>query len=446
MKTSIIIRTKNEERWIAACLSKVFAQTCKNFEVIVVDNCSTDRTLIRAKEFPVKIATIDKFLPGKAINVGINQSDGDYIVVLSGHCIPVSNEWLENLIAPLENENVAGVYGRQEPFSFSSDADKRDLIIAFGLDRRIQTKDPFFHNANSAIRRDVLDKYPFDEHVTNIEDRIWARNVLGQGYQIWYEPSASVYHWHGIHHGRDIDRAKSVVSVLENTKLPHEDDSQRSPTVLAIIPCKLGEESGHILKCVGRTIQQLKSVPHLTKIVAATDSNEIAAFARECGALAPFVRPPELSEAYVDILEIAAYTLGKFEEAGEHYDYAAIFDPFYVLRLPETIDRLIYESLSGNYDSVYAAERQTKSIWKGVDGRFEPIRSLDEVLMPTILKDSEDMVLHVGYCSVIKAENVRLHSPFVGKVTLSPVDNVLELISVKTSEDFKVLQGINSFD
>ena len=44
-KVSIIIRTKNEERWIGRCLESIFKQNYKNFEVIIVDNESTDKTL-----------------------------------------------------------------------------------------------------------------------------------------------------------------------------------------------------------------------------------------------------------------------------------------------------------------------------------------------------------------------------------------------------------------
>ena len=61
---SIIIRTKNEERWISACLRAVFGQTYNNIEVIIVDNKSSDRTVCRAKEFSVKIISIERFFPG----------------------------------------------------------------------------------------------------------------------------------------------------------------------------------------------------------------------------------------------------------------------------------------------------------------------------------------------------------------------------------------------
>ena len=71
---SIIIRTKNEENWISICLDKIFKQNYKNFEVIIVDNNSTDKTVKRALEYKVKIVKIIKFFPGKAINLGIKKS------------------------------------------------------------------------------------------------------------------------------------------------------------------------------------------------------------------------------------------------------------------------------------------------------------------------------------------------------------------------------------
>ena len=152
-KVSIIIRTKNEERWISSCLKSIFGQTHKDFEVILVDNNSTDQTVNKAKAYPIKVLTIKDFYPGRAINLGVSESRGEIIIILSGHCIPVTDKWLENLIKDLDDPEVAGVYGRQQPMSFSSDNDKRDLVTVFGLDKKIQKKDPFFHNANSAVRK-----------------------------------------------------------------------------------------------------------------------------------------------------------------------------------------------------------------------------------------------------------------------------------------------------
>src|SRR3972149_4181520 len=93
-------------------------------------------------------------------------------------------------------KGVAIQYGGKDGLAFTQDADKRDLSIIFGLDRRVQRKDSFFHNANSMIRKSLWEEVPFDETVTNIEDRIWAEKMLQRGYRIVYEPEASGYHFH----------------------------------------------------------------------------------------------------------------------------------------------------------------------------------------------------------------------------------------------------------
>ena len=51
---SIIIRSKNEEKWIEHCLTAVHAQEFSDFEVILVDNNSSDNTLNIANRFPIK--------------------------------------------------------------------------------------------------------------------------------------------------------------------------------------------------------------------------------------------------------------------------------------------------------------------------------------------------------------------------------------------------------
>ena len=53
-KVSIIIRTKNEDNWIESCLKAIETQNYKNYEILIVDNNSTDRTLEIAKNIRQK--------------------------------------------------------------------------------------------------------------------------------------------------------------------------------------------------------------------------------------------------------------------------------------------------------------------------------------------------------------------------------------------------------
>ena len=109
---SIIIRTKNEERWISSCLKAIEKQLYDNYEIIIVDNESSDSTLKRSKGFIIeKIISISDYLPGKALNEGIKKASGKYIVCLSAHCIPVNDNWLGNLVQALEQDEDEGQGG-----------------------------------------------------------------------------------------------------------------------------------------------------------------------------------------------------------------------------------------------------------------------------------------------------------------------------------------------
>lgn len=285
IEISIIVRTFNEEFWIARCLREIFNQDFDSFEVILVDNNSTDDTVAVAKRYPIStVVNIDKFIPGKALNDGIRASTGNYIVCISAHCIPNDRHWLKNLYNNLsKNKKIAGVYGRQLPLSYTSDADMRDLSITFGQDKKIQIKDYFFHNANSMIPRDIWNKFPFDETATNIEDRIWAKSVIDAGYQIIYEPSASVFHYHGLHqHGNSSIRAKGIATILNelDTDIINDFPDFLKPenivTSSVLLVNKGINENSLEFKLLFDAIRDLKKVSYINEIFVASYDESIA--------------------------------------------------------------------------------------------------------------------------------------------------------------------------
>lgn len=216
-RISIIIRTKNEAKWLGRCLRATTLQDYPYKEIVVVDNASTDETPEILERFDCRTVHISvrEFTFGRAINWGIQASTGDLLVCLSAHCIPVHNKWLDRLLVNFNQPDVAAVYGRQEPLPDSHPFDKRDLWNVFSIDRKVQTKDSFFHNANAMLRHDIWERIPFDERLNGVEDRDWAKKVIENGFRIVYEPSASVYHHHGIHQTMDVVRAERVVRMIE---------------------------------------------------------------------------------------------------------------------------------------------------------------------------------------------------------------------------------------
>jgi glycosyltransferase involved in cell wall biosynthesis len=108
-KISVIIPVKNEEDKIERCLEAVFNQTAQLFEVIVVDGHSTDKTVEKARKFPVKVIYEDYGTVGGARQVGVENANGDFIAFTDADCIPERN-WIENLVKKFDDD-IVGVGG-----------------------------------------------------------------------------------------------------------------------------------------------------------------------------------------------------------------------------------------------------------------------------------------------------------------------------------------------
>ena len=110
MKVSIVIPAHNEESVIADTLRAVLAQRHPNYEVIVVDNASNDRTAEIASRFPVKVIRENRKGLLWARECGRQASTGEIIANIDADCLP-DPDWLERGINDLEASHVAAVTG-----------------------------------------------------------------------------------------------------------------------------------------------------------------------------------------------------------------------------------------------------------------------------------------------------------------------------------------------
>ena len=433
-RCSIIIRSRNEERWIGLCLKGVFSQEYPNFEVILVDNASDDKTLEKAKAFGLEtVLSIESYRAGMALNFGIEAATGEYIVCLSAHCIPANNYWLGNLVSALEEDSTcAGVYGRQEPMSFSSKADKRDLSVVFGLDRKVQRKDNFFHNANSIIRRSCWNEVPFDSKISNIEDRMWAQQMLSRGYFLLYEPSASVFHYHGIHQDGDEERLKNVVNIIETQDKTYRAGrvSPDSMAIAAIIPVR-----GESVEIGGRpllahTIEAALASEYIDKVIVSTDNEFNVSVATEMGVDCPITRPKELSEAHVNLDMVQQYTLEELEGKGYIPDLVVHLEETFPFRPNGLIDQMLLELLEQGYDTVIAGKREKGFLWQQApDLSFKQLDSGD---VPGQFKEKTYIGLH-GLCCITYPQFIRAGSLVGNNIGIHEVDYPLSAIEVSRS-------------
>ena len=127
---SIVIVNFNGDGFLLECLESVFIQTHRNFEVILVDNNSTDGSVSSVtKRYPEIKIIKNKFNYGYAggANIGIKNSRGDYVVVLNTDVV-VSENWLENLARTMENDGAIGACS-----SFLLSSVNRNIIDTLGI-------------------------------------------------------------------------------------------------------------------------------------------------------------------------------------------------------------------------------------------------------------------------------------------------------------------------
>lgn len=200
IKASVVIRVKNEGESIGGVLDAVLEQEFDGeFEIIVIDSGSTDNTIAEASKRDCAILKIppEKFSWGYSLNLGADNSNGDFVVYLSGHCFPANHQWLKNLTSAFSDEKIAAVYGRQAPNPDAQDIlEGIELVYLWFPDDKAKLKEPGFSNASCAIRKSALKQFRFDENLLSLEDGEWAERIKAAGYKIEYSPESVVYHSH----------------------------------------------------------------------------------------------------------------------------------------------------------------------------------------------------------------------------------------------------------
>lgn len=198
-ETSVVIRAFNEERWLPEVFAALRMQRYRDFEVLLVDSGSVDRTRDIAAENGARIIRLrtEDFTFGHSLNVGLSESRGRLAAIVSAHAIPATEDWLEKLIAPLRKPEVAMVYGGQRGHSISKFSELRDFERIFPDHALpVDATNPFANNANSAIRKDLWERHAFDEGLPGLEDIEWAIHWSHRDQQVVYVPDATVIHVH----------------------------------------------------------------------------------------------------------------------------------------------------------------------------------------------------------------------------------------------------------
>jgi glycosyltransferase involved in cell wall biosynthesis len=200
MLASIIIRTLNEEKHLDDILSVIEEQDTDglDYEVIIVDSGSEDNTLQIAASHGCTILHItrEEFSFGRSLNIGCAAAAGEFLVMISGHCVPTNDKWLQILCQPLMQDTASYSYSRQIGGSGSHYSECRIFAKYFPEYSQIPQDGFYCNNASSALKRSAWAKHKFNEELTGLEDMELAQRLVNDGDKIAYVAEASIYHYH----------------------------------------------------------------------------------------------------------------------------------------------------------------------------------------------------------------------------------------------------------
>jgi glycosyltransferase involved in cell wall biosynthesis len=106
VKFSIIIPNYNKEEYVEETLNSIFNQTYKNFEVIVIDDASSDNSLEIIKKYDCIVLHTNRARAGGARNKGLDHATGDYIIFLDSDDYFTDNTVLERLNNLINGEDM----------------------------------------------------------------------------------------------------------------------------------------------------------------------------------------------------------------------------------------------------------------------------------------------------------------------------------------------------
>lgn len=194
---SVIVPCFNAARKLPTLLTALKVQTYPSdaYEVIVVDDGSTDATAAVARSHGVRVLSQVNGGSYKARNTGVRQCRGEIIAFTDDDCSP-EPDWLSEGVKALQ-EADADLAGGRMCFDFSN---PKSVVELYDFNFHLKQEFYIFKmgwavTANLFVRKHVIEAVDgFNEMTRSGADRVFGRTATGAGFKLTYAPKAIVRH------------------------------------------------------------------------------------------------------------------------------------------------------------------------------------------------------------------------------------------------------------
>lgn len=202
-KISIVVPVYNAEKTLIKCIESILRLDCNDYEIIFVDDGSTDNSKNIINSFAERHEEIRLFEqenngPASARNRGIKNSSGD-IIFFTDSDVVVPVDWIKGMVHYFGDKKLGAVGGGITPYSMNTLSEKfeqhrRERL--YGNEKKFVDALPA---CNLAVKKTILDEIDyFDESFkfASSEDYDLCYRLIDKGYKILYDPAISVIHFH----------------------------------------------------------------------------------------------------------------------------------------------------------------------------------------------------------------------------------------------------------
>lgn len=230
-RISVIIPTLNGAEYIVNLIDKFNSQTIRPDEIVVVDSESDDNTVELCRNYDnVRVIEILRkdFNHGGTRDMALRTCNSDFVLFTTQDAVPNNEFYIENLLKPFEDDNVAIASGRQiaredawqmeklvREFNYPSVSHVRSKadLPQYGI------KTYFFSDVCSAYRKNIYEQLGgFENPLKTNEDMFFAAKIIENGYKVAYAADAEVIHSHNFSLKEQYKRNAVIGAELEKHK------------------------------------------------------------------------------------------------------------------------------------------------------------------------------------------------------------------------------------
>lgn len=434
-KVSVIITAYNYGKYLAQCINSVLKQRYTNYEIIVVNDGSTDNTKEIIDEYEKKHKDVIKavHLAGEglaaACNRGIVASSGEYIVRLD------ADDYFDENILLIEahildsDPHIDMVYPDYYHINEHGEIIEAYRLAKVNDEVKLLDRSPLA--AGAMFRRRCYDDIGgYNEELRYQEDYdFWIRfidkfNVYNVNLPLMY------YRKHGSNMSTNFDSRMKARQYVKK-RFVEEKHLRKDKKIIAVIPAMglfrnkerlaLKELKGKPL--IAYTIEEALKTDLIDRVIVSTEDQEIADVALKFGAEVPFLRPLGLAKSNVPIEEVLRHLLEKLSSLDKYMPaYVAILNYYIPFKKERHITEAIDTILLYGTDSVISVVSDLTYHWTPGEYGLTPVGYQKRF----IREDRETIYKETGAIYVVNKANLErdeLLGSAIGHIEMSRMES-----------------------